>query len=356
MMYEAPLRLRLRHYDASHDDAPAHKLSSRDRSSCAQLAIVLSAKRALTWHNLVSLGESGLQGEQVAKSGLMPALVAMLEQRPARRTKVQQQAASLLFEAAGSDAGTEALMAIDCVPRLTTALQSGSYIKKAKVTAILGLLSLCSKLKDVECNSMPHRHASLMSTVAVPEVVRVLSQAGCKSDPACTAMILKALEAILLDPASVHCFVKAGGVQVFDMLMAHMPGQLSSSLLSSSVDDDSKQLGLWAASKDVWVPALGVLSQVTKYSAIGSQIILEGPLLSLLLQCCSSTSSEVQLLALTALLSLAAVPDNLPAFAKAGRVMHLAAAMHSRSPVVQESALHCIKLFKQESAKKYEVQ
>ncbi len=69
-------------------------------------------------------------------------------------------------------------MAIDCVPRLTTALQSGSYIKKAKVTAILGLLSMCSKLKDMECNSMPHRHASLMSTIAVPEVVRVLSQTG----------------------------------------------------------------------------------------------------------------------------------------------------------------------------------
>lgn len=73
----------------------------------------------------------------------------------------------------------------------------------------------------------------------------------------------------------VQMLLQAGGVQVFDMLMAHMPGQLSSSLLSSSVDDDSKQLGLWAASKDVWVPALGVLSQVTKYSAIGSQIILE---------------------------------------------------------------------------------
>ena len=69
-------------------------------------------------------------------------------------------------------------MAIDCVPRLTTALQSGSYIKKAKVTAILGLLSMCSKLKDMECNSTPHRHASPMSTIAVPEVVRVLSQAG----------------------------------------------------------------------------------------------------------------------------------------------------------------------------------
>lgn len=69
-------------------------------------------------------------------------------------------------------------MAIDCVPRLTTALQSGSYIKKAKVTAILGLLSMCSQLKDLECNSMLHRHASLLSTIAVPEVVRVLSQAG----------------------------------------------------------------------------------------------------------------------------------------------------------------------------------
>ena len=69
-------------------------------------------------------------------------------------------------------------MAIDCVPRLTTALQSGSYIKKAKVTAILGLLSMCSKLKDMDCNSMPQCHASLMSTTAVPEVVGILSQAG----------------------------------------------------------------------------------------------------------------------------------------------------------------------------------
>ncbi len=44
--------------------------------------------------------------------------------------------------------------------------------------------------------------------------------------------------------------------------------------------------------------------------------MLQGPLLSVLLQCCSSSSCGVQLLALTALLSLAAVPDNLPAFAK----------------------------------------
>jgi len=44
--------------------------------------------------------------------------------------------------------------------------------------------------------------------------------------------------------------------------------------------------------------------------------MLQGPVLSLLLQCCSSSSQGVQLLALTALLSLAVVPDNLPAFAK----------------------------------------
>lgn len=305
----------------------------------ARLRCGSSQQRALTWQKLVSLGESGLEGEQVAKSGLVPVLVAMLEQRPSRRTDVQQQAASLLFEAAVSDAGTEVMMAIDCVPRLTTALQSGSYIKKAKVTAILGLLSMCSKLKDMECNSMPHRHDSLMSTIAVPEVVRVLSQAGCNSDPACTAIILKALQAMLLDPRSVHCFVKAGGVQVIDMLMAHMPSQSS-----SSVADGSEHVGCWAAGEGVWLPALGVLGQVAKYSAIGSHVILEGPLLSLLLQCCSSSSCGVQLLALEALLSLAAVPDNLPAFAEAGQVIHLAAAMHSCSPTVQEHALQCIKL------------
>jgi len=57
--------------------------------------------------------------------------------------------------------------------------------------------------------------------------------------------------------------------------MAHMPGQSPSSLLSSSVGDDSQHLGLLAVGEDVWVPALGMLSQVARFSAIGSQIILE---------------------------------------------------------------------------------
>lgn len=69
--------------------------------------------------------------------------------------------------------------------------------------------------------------------------------------------------------------LQAGGVQVLDLLMAHMPGQSSSTLLLSSVDDDSEHSGLWAAGEDAWVPALGMLSQVAKYSALGSQIILE---------------------------------------------------------------------------------
>jgi len=73
----------------------------------------------------------------------------------------------------------------------------------------------------------------------------------------------------------VQMLLQAGGVQVLDTLLAHMPGQSSSSLLSLSGDDDSKHLGLWAASEDVWVPALRMLSQVAKYSAIGAQIILE---------------------------------------------------------------------------------
>jgi len=44
----------------------------------------------------------------------VPVLVAMLEQRPSRRTEVQQQAASLLLQAAGSDAGTVCWTAVLC--------------------------------------------------------------------------------------------------------------------------------------------------------------------------------------------------------------------------------------------------
>ena len=43
---------------------------------------------------------------QVANSGLVPVLVAMVEQIPSRRkSDVQNQAASLLLEAAASDVG-----------------------------------------------------------------------------------------------------------------------------------------------------------------------------------------------------------------------------------------------------------
>lgn len=54
--------------------------------------------------------------------------------------------------------------------------------------------------------------------------------------------------------------------------------------------------------------------------------MLQGPLLAVLMQCCSSPSLEVQQLALAALNSLAAVPEHLPAFSRVRRPdSHLAA-------------------------------
>lgn len=50
----------------------------------------------MTWYGML----------QVANSGLVPVLVAMVEQIPSRRkSDVQNQAASLLLEAAASDVG-----------------------------------------------------------------------------------------------------------------------------------------------------------------------------------------------------------------------------------------------------------
>lgn len=43
---------------------------------------------------------------------------------------------------------------------------------------------------------------------------------------------------------------------------------------------------------------------------------LQGPLLPVLMQCCNSSSLEVQQLALASLNSLATVPEHLPAFSK----------------------------------------
>ena len=46
---------------------------------------------------------------------------------------------------------------------------------------------------------------------------------------------------------------------------------------------------------------------------------LQGPLLAVLMQCCSSPFLEVQQLALAALNGLAAVPEHLPAFSRVRR-------------------------------------
>lgn len=50
---------------------------------------------------------------------------------------------------------------------------------------------------------------------------------------------------------------------------------------------------------------------------------LQGPLLSVLMHCCSSSSLEVQQLALATLNSLATVPESLPAFSRVNCTDHL---------------------------------
>jgi hypothetical protein len=53
----------------------------------------------------------------------------MLEQKPLRRTEVQQQAASLLFEAAGSDDGTVCCTAVLCWSHPSKELQQVTFVE-----------------------------------------------------------------------------------------------------------------------------------------------------------------------------------------------------------------------------------
>ena len=152
----------------------------------------------------------------------MPVLVTVLEQVPSRQNpEVQNQAAALLFETAGSDAGRvsyevllvqdllrpsarcshaqplwpaclwtlrlshvplgvyvavamqEELVLMDCIPSLTTALQSGSYIKQARVCAILAMNS--EKL-PVKLNRCKAQGGMLKSCAMLPRYPAQASQ------------------------------------------------------------------------------------------------------------------------------------------------------------------------------------
>lgn len=316
----------------------------------AQMSVRLrygsAQQRVLAWQKLVSLDQTGLEGVKVANSGLVPVLVAMVEQIPSRRkSDVQNQAASLLLEAAASDVGMEVLMSMDCIPRLTTALQSGSFIKRARVTAVLGMISKCSQYLQTPYDSAQCSNNTLMlASSSVPEVIRVLAEAGCAS-AACTPMLLEGLSAMLADAASVSCFVQAGGLQVLSKVLMKLSRQASTPVLSSSSDDDDRSDGSeWSEDNSVWLAAMSILNHVTVYSVEGCQMILQGPVLCLLMQCCSSSSWELQLSALTALLALADAPCHWPPVVKAGQAFHLATAMHSTNLAVQHQALKCIKV------------
>lgn len=73
----------------------------------------------------------------------------------------------------------EELLHINCVAHLTAALLSGSCVKRARVTAILGMISISTQ--DQQKPDQLIQYCQTMTVLAVssvPEVVMVLSQSG----------------------------------------------------------------------------------------------------------------------------------------------------------------------------------
>lgn len=320
-----------------------HGLLATDvEDMCSRLKYGSRQQRTATWQKLVSL-EDGLDGDKIAKSGLVPVLVTMLEQVPSRRNpEVQNQAAALLFETAGSDAGMEVLVLMNCIPALTTALQSGSYVKQARVCAILGMISMCNQqIQSTGRAAQFSSNATMLSSSSIPEMIKVLDAAGC-SDFACTAMILKALAAMFHHASPADEFVKAGGLEVLSKLLGSLSRQSSTFLLPS---DGCTSLCGDQRTDDtaVWLAAVELIIKTAVLSGTGAQSILQGPLLYLLMQCCSSNCQELQVVALRALLSLAVLPNYWPQVIKAGQVLHLVTALGSQNPAVQQLSLLVIK-------------
>lgn len=81
--------------------------------------------------------------------------------------------------------------------------------------------------------------------------------------------------------------MQAGGVKAFDALLVQTPCEVFLSLGSSCIDDDIGGVKQWRQEEDVWLPALGVLSQVVKFSVNGAQTILQVSAYFLLVYCVS---------------------------------------------------------------------
>ena len=68
---------------------------------------------------------------------------------------------------------------MDCIPALTTALQSGSYVKQARVCAILGMISMCNQqIQSSGRAAQFSRNATMLSSSSIPEMIKVLDAAG----------------------------------------------------------------------------------------------------------------------------------------------------------------------------------
>ena len=114
-------------------------------------------------------------------------------------------------------------MACDCIPRLTTSLRSGSYTKKAKVIAILGMLSMCCQSGPKTNQPCTPHDALLLCTAALPEVITVISRAG---EPCCTCVV-----ALTVPYNNVSCFTLTAYTDLLSCYrQAHMPGRLPSRL------------------------------------------------------------------------------------------------------------------------------
>ena len=73
----------------------------------------------------------------------------------------------------------EELLGLNCVTHLTAALLSGSYVGRARITAILGMISISTQ--DQQKPDQLLQYCQTMTVLAVstvPEVVTVLSRSG----------------------------------------------------------------------------------------------------------------------------------------------------------------------------------
>ena len=73
----------------------------------------------------------------------------------------------------------EELLRLNCVTQLTAALLSGSNVKRARVIAILGMVSISTQDQQKPDHLIQYCQTMMMLAVSsVPEVVTVLSQSG----------------------------------------------------------------------------------------------------------------------------------------------------------------------------------